>query len=236
MGGLMGGLPSIDTRYALAVRHRTLIDETTFVHAKPTSRQVHLVEIAVIVRHHDHRYARLMQCRQQIEVEFAPKVRILISSPFIQQQDRTLLQQAHDQGEALALARRQVDGVKVPVREVGLVQQSKLRQQPIDFDGVRIGDPIESLEEMIVDKYRRDQLAIIFTRGIADKDTVEKNPARIWFVEAGEQLEESGFSRTVAAGDEDELARPQGKVHGPHLEYGLSRLLDVAEDDVVHLD
>jgi len=36
------------------------------------------------VRHHDHRYARLMQCRQQIEVEFAPKVRILISSPFIQ--------------------------------------------------------------------------------------------------------------------------------------------------------
>ena len=153
-GSLVAYRPSTRDTPSSAVRHRTLFDETTFVHAKPASRQVHLVEIAVIVRHYDHRYARPMQCRQQIEIEFVPKVRILISSPFIQQQDRTVLQQAHDQGEALALAGRQVDGVKLPVREAGLVQQSKLRQEPIDFDGVWIGDPIQPLEEMIVDKDR----------------------------------------------------------------------------------
>src|ERR1700730_10435639 len=89
---------------------------------------------------------------------------------------------------------------------------------------------------MIVEKDRGDQLAIGFAGGIADKNSVESNLARIRLVEAGEQLEESRFARTVAAGNEDELAGPQGKVHGSDLEYGLGRLLDVAESNVVHLD
>src|SRR5271166_6139392 len=89
---------------------------------------------------------------------------------------------------------------------------------------------------MIVDEDRGDQLAIGFARAVGDEDSVEGELARIWLVEAGEQLKEGRFARTVAARDENELAGPQGKVHGPDLEHGLGRLLDVAEDNVAHLD
>src|SRR5437016_2799808 len=115
--------PSTRDTLSSAILHRKLLDEATFIHAEPAGRQVHFVDIAVIVRHNDHRYARPMQCRQQIVVEFAPKFRILIGGPFIQQQDRTLLEQAHDQSEALALTRRQVDSIERALREAGLLQQ-----------------------------------------------------------------------------------------------------------------
>ena len=40
----------------------------------------------------------------------------------------------------------------------------------------------------------------------------------------------------LPAGNEDELAGPQGEVDRPHLEDGLGRFVDVAEHDVAHLD
>ena len=141
-----------------------LLDETAFIHAKPAGGQMQLVEIAVVVRYHHHRLAGLLQRRQQLVVELAPKIRILVGGPFVQQQDRTLLQQAHDQREALALAAREVEGAKLAVGEARLVAQPELRQQPIDLGGVRIGNPIEPLKQMIVNENRGDQCAVGIAR------------------------------------------------------------------------
>ena len=90
-------------------------DETALVHAKFARRQIQLGQIAVVVSYHHDRYTRLLQLRQQFIIEFASKVRILIGSPFIQQQDRTLLQQTHDEGQALALSAREVERAEFAV-------------------------------------------------------------------------------------------------------------------------
>ena len=112
-----------------------LLDETAFVHAKPARGSLHLIEIAVVVRHDHHRRAGLVQRRQQLEIELAAIFGILICRPFVQQQDRALFQQADDQCEASALAARQVDGAKFAVGEARLVLEAELRQQPIDLGG-----------------------------------------------------------------------------------------------------
>jgi hypothetical protein len=64
---------------------------------------VHFIEIAVIVRYRDYGLTRSVQLRQNIKVELAPKFWVLIGGPFVQQQDRPLLQQAYDEREAFAL-------------------------------------------------------------------------------------------------------------------------------------
>ena len=90
-------------------------DETALVHAKFARRQVQLGQIAVVVSYHHDRYTRLLQLGQQFIIEFASKVRILVGSPFIQQQDRALLQQTHDEGQALALSTREVERAEFAV-------------------------------------------------------------------------------------------------------------------------
>jgi hypothetical protein len=83
-----------------------LLDETTFVHSKPARRQVHLIKIAVVMGHDNDRHTGPMQCRQQVELEFPTKIRILISRPFVQQKERSLFQQAHNESQTFTLTRR----------------------------------------------------------------------------------------------------------------------------------
>ena len=85
---------------------RIRLDETALVHAKFASGQIELGQIAVVMGYHHDCLARLLQLRQQFVIEFASKIRVLICGPFVQQQDRTLLQQTHDEGQALALSTR----------------------------------------------------------------------------------------------------------------------------------
>src|SRR6267378_176008 len=118
-----------------------LLHEATFVHAKPASGQRELVE-----SYRDHRRAVTHQCREQLVVEFTPKFRVLLGSPFIQQQDRTLLQQTHNEREAFALASGQIDGAELTVGYASLVGQSVLRQELIDLGGIRIRNPVETLK------------------------------------------------------------------------------------------
>ena len=79
-------------RFCLAALHRLLCDKTSVFHPQPTSRQVHLVEVAVIVRYRYHGLTGSFQLRQQVVVELTPKFRILIGGPFVQQQNRPLFQ------------------------------------------------------------------------------------------------------------------------------------------------
>src|ERR1700687_994848 len=140
-----------------AALHRTPPDKTAIGHAKLASGQIQLGEMAVVVRYHHHRRAGLLQLRQQLVVELVPEVWILVGGPFVQQQDRTLLQQAHDERDALALAAREIERAKLAVFEARLVAQTELRQQPIDLGRVRIGNSIEPLEKVIVKENRGGQ-------------------------------------------------------------------------------
>src|SRR5262249_50520675 len=89
------------------------------------------------------------------------------------------------------------------VGEVRLVVQPELCQQTVDLGGIGIRNPIEFLEKMIVREDRGYQLAIGLTCPIVDAHPIENDFARIGFIQAGEQLQESRFDRTVAAGDEE---------------------------------
>jgi hypothetical protein len=59
------------------------LDKTAFVHAKSACRELQLVKVALIMRDHDHGYARLLQFWQQFVIEFASKLRILIGCPLV---------------------------------------------------------------------------------------------------------------------------------------------------------
>src|SRR5262249_13711350 len=211
-------------------------DETTFVHPQPTRGQMQLVEVAVIVRNYHHRFSGLLQRRQQFVVELPPKIRILVGGPFVQQQDRTRLQQAHDQRDALALAARQIEVAELAFGQAGLVEQSKLRQQPADLGRVRIGYPIEPAKQGVVNENSGDQRPVSVPVAVIDRYAVQQQLARIRLVKTGEQLQEGRLARTVAAGNEDEVAGVQGEVHGANPENRLGRLVDVAEHNVAHFD
>src|SRR5262249_16045100 len=88
------------------VLHRLLPPQPAVFHAQSASGQVHFVDLAVVMRYRYHRLAAPLQFRQQIIIEFAPKFRVLIGGPLVQQQQRPLLQQAYDERQTFALAGR----------------------------------------------------------------------------------------------------------------------------------
>src|SRR5262245_48231090 len=143
------------------------------------------------MRYHHHRAAGLLQFRQQLIVELAPKIRILIGCPFVQQQDRALLQQTDDECQSLALPTREVEGTELAVGKARLVGQTHLPEQSIDLGRVGLGHTIESPKEMIVNENRGNQRSIDITIAVVYAHTVEHDLARIRLVQAGEQLQES---------------------------------------------
>src|SRR5512145_1807942 len=163
-------------------------DKTSFVHTESASGQLQFVEIALVMRYHDHRHAGLLQLRQEFIVELAPKIRVLIGSPLVQQQERTLLQQTNDERKALTLSARQVEGAEGTVDKTRLFTQSKLREQPIDLGIVRAGNTIKSLKEMIVNENRGNQRAIDITIAALDPRPVERDLAGVRLIQAREQF------------------------------------------------
>src|SRR5262249_10494485 len=153
-----------------------------------------------------------LQGRQQFVVELAAEIRVLVGRPFVQQEDRTLLQHAHDERKTLALAAGEVERAEFTLNEPRLIAQPEFRQQPIDLAGVRIGNSIETPEQVIVNENRRDQATIIVAGQVVNVAAIERNAARIRYVKAGEDLQEGRLARTIAAGDEDEFARAQGEI------------------------
>src|SRR5262245_58078949 len=85
------------------LRLRMLLGYSAFGPANSTRRQVELIEVAVILRNHHHRGPGAHQFGQKLVIEFAPEFRILFRRPFIQQEDRPLLEQAHDKRQPPAL-------------------------------------------------------------------------------------------------------------------------------------
>ena len=61
-----------------------------------------------------------------------------------------------------------------PSAKAGLVEQPELRQQPIDLAGIRIGNPIEPLEQVVINENRGNQRAIGIAVGVVDAHPVEQ--------------------------------------------------------------
>ena len=144
-----------------AILHRLLLDETTFIHAKPASGQVQLVEIAIVVRYHHHRHAGLAS---------TPATARRRTCAGIPDPDRRSIRPAAGSDASPAGSRCSASRLRWPpdrssvpnspsVRRV-LSRSRNSRQQPIDLCGVRIGNSIEPLEKMIVNENRRNQRAI----------------------------------------------------------------------------
>ena len=189
-----------------------------------------LVEIAVIVRDHHDGGAGLHQFRQQFVVKFAPEFGVLFGRPFVQQQDRPLLEQADDEREPPALAARQIERAKFAVRRQPVLSSRRnCASRRSTSAGVRIGDPVEPLEQMIVEENRRDQAAVGVARIVVDAHAVERDLAGVGRIEPGEHPQERRFARAVAAGDEDEFAGLQVKSIGPIWNAVVRKFVGVAE-------
>src|SRR5262249_27593675 len=141
--------------------------------------------------------------------------------PFVQQHDRTVLKQADDQSKPLALPGRKLQRFELTILELGLVLQPEQGQQPVNFRRVGIRNPIKPLEEMVVDINCGDQLPIGLAGLVVHACSVERDLARVRYIETREYLEECGFSRAVAAGNKHQLARAQRKIDRSDLENRL---------------
>src|SRR4029079_7694759 len=136
--------------------------------------------------------------------------------------------------KASALPAREVERTELSFCQAAFCIQPELPQQPIDLPGVRIGNAIESVEEMIVKKYPRHQGAVFVPRLVADQLTVETDLTRIGRIQPREHPQESRFAGTVAAGDEDEFAGMQAEIDRPDLERCFGRLVDITKLDACH--
>ena len=99
----------------------------------------------------------------------------MIGGPFIQQQDRTLFQQADDERKTFALAAGEVKRLKLAVGQARLVKELKLSQQPIDLGAIRLGDPIEPLKQVIVNENCGNQRAVRISISVIYGPTVEQD-------------------------------------------------------------
>src|SRR5262245_47376228 len=212
-----------------------LLDYSAFVHANSTRRQVELVEIAVIVRNNHHRGPGAHQLGQKLVVEFAPEFRILFRRPLIQQEDRPFLEQAHDKREPPALPAREVEGTELSFGQAGFCIQAELPQEPVDLPGVRIGDTIESAEEVIIKEDRRHQGAAGVARVIIDQLIIEAELAGVARIKPGKNPKERRFTGTVAASDKDKLTRMQIEIDRTDPERCFGKLVDVTELNAGHL-
>src|SRR6185312_1844111 len=132
----------------------------------------------------------------------------------IQQEDWALLEQAHNKRKSSALPAREVECTELPFCQTGFCIQPELPQQPIDLSRVRIGNAIEFVEEVIIEKYRGHQRAVSVPHLVADQLTVEADLAGIGRIQPREHPQESRFAGAVTAGDEDELAGVQVEIDG----------------------
>ena len=87
---------------------------------------MHLLKIAIVVRHDYHGQSGFLQFRQYLMVELATEFRILICGPFVQQQHRAFLQQAHDKRQPLALPSGQIERAEFAVDEARLACKFEL--------------------------------------------------------------------------------------------------------------
>ncbi len=127
-----------------------------------------------------------IKSRQQIVIEFAPKFRILFGRPFVKQEDWTFFEQTDDQRQTPALAARKIERTKLAIRQSGFVAQTELRQQAVNLARIRLGYPVKSPEQMIVEENRRHQSAIIVASIVVDVYSVERDFAGIRRIKSGQ--------------------------------------------------
>src|SRR6185437_13369541 len=104
------------------------------------------------MRNHHDGGAGPLQFRQQLVVEFAAEFGVLFGGPFVQQQDRTLLEQTDDERETAALAARQIERAEQAAGDAGLILEAELREQLVDLARIRLPNSIQPLEQVIVEK------------------------------------------------------------------------------------
>src|SRR5262245_26739223 len=155
--GTLDTLPSVLLRRPLppSLPNRTLLDNSALVHANPARTQVQLVEVAIVVRdHHDGRTG-FHQFRKELVIELAPKFGILFGCPFVQQENWALFKKTDDEREPPALTPGKIERAKLAVSQSGLICQTELVQQAINFARLRFGYSVKPLKQMIVEENPR---------------------------------------------------------------------------------
>ena len=100
-----------------------LTSEAAVFHAQLAGGQVEFADVAVVMGHRHDRHAGPVQVTQDFIVELAPKFRILVGGPFVEQKEGPLFQQADDERETLALTGGQIERAKLAVGEPRLGAQ-----------------------------------------------------------------------------------------------------------------
>ena len=112
------------------------------------------VEVALIMRHRYNGLPSGGQGGQELFIKILAKFRVLIGRPFIENIDRTVLEQRHDQCQALPLSGRQLQIGKMIPRQGGFLLELELGEEVLDGLLRDIEQAIEFSKQMEVSKDR----------------------------------------------------------------------------------
>src|SRR4051794_35599027 len=143
-----------------------------------------------------------------MHVERTLEFGILIGGPLVEDEDGPRLQVRRDEGEAFALALRELGRAEAPVLDPDLVIELQVDQQLVCrlVDRVRRGSP-ELLEDMAIREDDREELSIGLTLVLrGDGLPVHDNLPFTRSVETDEELRERRLAAAIPSDDEDDLA------------------------------
>ena len=142
------------------------------------------VEVAVVVGDHDQGAALSPKLWQQLGIEDAAELGILIGSPFVEHQHRALLQPGLNQRQAFALASGKVGGRVVVVIQADLVSDLQTFQVAVGFGRYVLAALEQILEQEVVGEDGGEQLTVVVTIDVRHRLAVEQQCAAFGRVEA----------------------------------------------------
>src|SRR5262249_5728445 len=105
----------------------------------------------------------------------APKFGIPFGFPFVQQENWALFKKTDDEREPPALTPGKIERAKLAVSQSGLICQTELVQQAINFARLRFGYSVKPLKQMIVEENPRHQRTILVARKVVYAFSIEDN-------------------------------------------------------------
>lgn len=120
-----------------------------------------------------------------------------------------------DQAKTFALPGRQGDGNKFAVANTRHMGQFKQVEPVICFVGINFGRSVQFGKQVEIGKHGGDFIAERSDILRAKLDIVKPDGTRYRAIKGGQKLDQGGFARPVAAGDENQFALFTERLIGP---------------------
>jgi hypothetical protein len=158
------------------------------------------IEIRVVMRNDDHRFATALEFRQKLPVKDTLKCRILIGRPFVEQVYGPVFEIRRHQRQPLALSSREFGGRELPTLDLDFVREAERIEVTCGqiLDVLLIGAE-HFIEKMKIREHGREMLAIVRYVMSIDPHALEFDASSLGFVQTQQQHGECRFTAAVAS-------------------------------------